>query len=94
MEPLGTVILVAFLDPIRALITFACSFLSRRAYGVLIAATVSAIICETILTGAHVLRYWGQGIVAGFIASLLQAAVLYFAVKALRRRRVVSARQS
>jgi hypothetical protein len=46
----------------------------------------------TILTGAHVWRYWGQGIVAGFIASLPQAAMIYLAVKAMRRRRVVSAR--
>ena len=92
MEPLGAVILVAFLDPIRALITFACSFISRRAPGPLIAATVSAIICETILTGAHVWRYWGQGIVAGFIASLLQAVVLYLALKAMRRSRVASVR--
>ena len=92
MEPLGTVILVALLDPIRALITFTCSFVSRRVPGVLIAATVSAIVCETILTGAHVWRYWGQGIVAGFIASLLQAAVVNLALKAMRRRRVASAR--
>jgi hypothetical protein len=92
MEPLGAVILVAFLDPIRALITFACSFISRKAYGPLLAAAASAIICETILTGAHVWRYWGQGIVAGFIASVLQAAVLYLAVSAMRRRRVSSAR--
>ena len=91
MEPLGAVLLAAFLDPIRALITFACGFLSRRAIGVLLAAVASAVICETILTGAHVWRYWGQGIVAGFIASLLQAAVIYLAVKAMRRRRVVSA---
>ena len=96
MEPLGAVILIAFLDPVRALITFASSFLSRKAYGVLIAAAASAIVCETVLTIAHVSRYWGQGIVAGFIASLLQAAVLYWAVKALRmrRRRVTPARES
>ena len=34
----------------------------------------------------------GPGIVAGFIASLPQAAMIYLAVKAMRRRRVVSAR--
>lgn len=96
MEPLGAVILVALLDPVRALITFAFSFLSRRSYGVLIAAAASAIVCETVLTIAHVSPYWGQGIVAGFIASLLQAAVLYWAVKAMRmrRHRVTSARES
>jgi hypothetical protein len=96
MEPLGAVTLLAFLDPVRALITFACSFLSRKAYGVLIAAAASAIVCETVLTMAHVSRFWGQGIVAGFIASLLQAVALYWAVKAmrLRRRRVASVRES
>jgi hypothetical protein len=87
MEPLATLLVVSFLDPVRALITFGCTFLSRK-HGILVAALASSIVCETILTVAQVWRFWGQGIAAGFIASLFQAVCLVWAVKVVRRRRV------
>ena len=89
MEPLAAVLVVSFLDPVRALITFGCTFLSRR-HGILVAAVASSIVCETILAAAHVWTFWGQGIVAGFIASLLQAVLLVCAIKVVRRGRVAS----
>ena len=92
MEPLAAVLVVSFLDPVRALITFGCTFLSRK-HGILVAAVASSIVCETILAGAHVWSFWGQGIVAGFIASLLQAVVLVCAIKVVRRGRVASRSQ-
>jgi hypothetical protein len=55
---------VSFLDPVRALITFGCTFLSRK-YGVLVAALASSLVCETILAAAQGWRYWGQGILPG-----------------------------
>jgi hypothetical protein len=85
MEPVVPILVVSFLDPVRALITFGCTFLSRR-YGVLVAALASSIICETILAAAQGWRYWGQGILAGFIASLLQAALVLCVVRLVRRR--------
>ena len=87
MEPLATFLVVSFLDPVRALITFGCTFLSRK-HGILVAALASSIVCETILTVAQVWRFWGQGIVAGFVASLFQAVCLVWAVKVVKRRRV------
>ena len=89
MEPLAAIFLVSFLDPVRALITFGCTFLSRK-HGILVAALASSIVCETILTVAQVWRFWGQGILGGGIASLLQAVFLVWAVKLVRRRRVAS----
>jgi F0F1-type ATP synthase assembly protein I len=87
MEPPAAVIAVSFLDPIRALITAGCAYLSRKRYGVLVAATTSAVVCETILTVAQAGRSWGQDLVTGFSASLLQALVLILATRAMRRRR-------
>jgi hypothetical protein len=87
MEPWAAMLVVSFLDPVRALITFGCTFLSRK-HAVLIAALASSIVCETILTAAQGWRYWGQGILAGFIASLLQSVLLVYAVKVVRRHRV------
>jgi hypothetical protein len=90
MDPLAALIIASAFDPVRALITFAFSVLARRTFGLLIAATASAILCETILTSARVWHFWGQGIVAGFIACLIQTAALYWVVKVLRRRRTVA----
>jgi hypothetical protein len=85
MEPVVPMLVASFLDPVRALITFGCTFLSRK-YGVLAAALASSLVCETILAAAQGWRYWGQGILAGFIASLLQAALLFRVVRLVRRR--------
>jgi hypothetical protein len=85
MEPVVPMLVVSFLDPVRALITFGCAFLSRK-YCVIVAALASSLICETILAAAQGWRYWGQGILPGFIASLLQAALLFYLVRLVRRR--------
>jgi uncharacterized membrane protein len=87
MEPWAAMCVVSFLDPVRAMITFGCTFLSRK-HGILIAALASSIVCESILTAAQGWRYWGHGMLAGFVASLLQAVLLVYAVKVMRRRRV------
>jgi hypothetical protein len=91
MDPVTALIVASALDPIRALITFAFSVLARSAVGMLIAATASAVLCETILTTAHVWRFWGQGLVAGFIACVIQAVALYWAMKVMRRRKALAA---
>jgi hypothetical protein len=86
MEPLATVILIPFLDPVRALITFGCTFLSRRSYCVLVAASASEVVCETILTLARMDLPLVQDIAGGFIAALLQATALVWTMRAIRRR--------
>jgi hypothetical protein len=78
-------LVISFLDPVRALITCGCTFLSRK-YRVLVAALASSIVCETILAAVQGWRYWGQGILPGFIASLLQAVLLFCVVRLVRRR--------
>jgi hypothetical protein len=92
MDPLSVLIIASVLDPVRALITAAFGAFARRTTGVLLAAAASAIVCETILTSAHVWHFWGQGIVAGFIACLLQAIAIHWAMEMVRRRRIASAR--
>jgi hypothetical protein len=87
MEPLAAMLVVSFLDPVRALITFGCTFLSRK-HGVLVAALSSSVVCESILIAAQGWRYWGEGMLAGFIASLVQSVLLVYAVKMVRRHRV------
>jgi len=87
MEPLAAMFVVSFLDPVRALITFACTFLSRK-HAVLVTTLASSIVCESILTAAQGWRYWGEGMLAGFIASLVQSVLLVYAVKVVRRHRV------
>jgi hypothetical protein len=92
MDPLSTLIVASVLDPIRALITAAFGAFAHRAIGISLAAAASAIVCETILTSAHVWHFWGQGIVAGFIACLLQAIAIHWAMEMVRRRRFASER--
>jgi hypothetical protein len=93
MDPLSTLIIASVLDPIRALITAAFGAFARRPIGVVLAAAASASVCETILTSAHVWQFWVQGIIAGFIACLLQAVALHWAMKIMHRRgRIASAR--
>jgi hypothetical protein len=87
MEPLAFMFVVSFLDPVRALITFGSTFLSRK-HTVLVATLASSIVCESILTAAQGWRYWTQALLAGFIASLLQAVLLVYAAKVMRRHRV------
>ena len=86
MEILAATLIVSFLDPIRALITFGCVFVLQKSYGVLVAAAASALVCEAILTFGHVV--WGQGLLAGLIASLLQAVVLVLLSRAIHHRSV------
>ena len=86
MEILAATLIVSFLDPIRALITFGWVFVLRKSYGVLVATAASALVCEAILTFGQVPRVWGHDLFAGLIASLLQAVVLVLLSRAIQRR--------
>jgi hypothetical protein len=77
-------IVLSFLDPVRALITFLCLFASRGRWPIVIGGIVSAVICETLLTLLQYTYFWGQGIGAGTAASLLQAALMFRIARSLR----------
>jgi hypothetical protein len=77
MTALST-ILVFTLDPIRVLITLAFLLLARNHWRVFIAAALSAVVCETLLMTLQTTWVWGEGLVVGGIASLLQALILFW----------------
>ena len=93
MELFSLAVLAHLLDPFRALVTFAGVLLWRSPRGILIAAGVSAMVCETLLTTVNFIDdftyEWGDGIGPGLIACLAQAAVLYLLVVLARHRRNV-----
>ena len=93
MELFSLAVLAHLLDPVRALVTFAGVVLWRSPWGMLIAAGITAMVCETILTTAsHIDDFayeWGDGIGPGLIACLAQAAVLYLLLELVCRRREV-----
>lgn len=87
MAYIAAVLLMSFLDPIRALITLAGLFVSRKPWAILFAAGLSAVAVETFLTAMQITRVWGQGLLLGIVASLLQAGLLFLIVRAIRERR-------
>jgi hypothetical protein len=93
VELLPLAVLAHLLDPVRALVTLAGVVLWRGPRAMLLAAGISAIVCETVLTTANVINdfpyRWGEGLVAGVLASLAQAALFYLIVELARQRRDV-----
>jgi hypothetical protein len=91
METFSLAVLAHLADPVRALVTLGGVLLWRNPRAMPIAAGMSAIVCETILTAGSFLDdlvyVWGEGIVAGLVACLAQAALLYLIVELVRRRR-------
>jgi hypothetical protein len=93
MELFTVAVVAHLLDPFRALVTFAGVLLWRSPWVVLIAAGISAVVCETLLTTVNFIDdftyEWGDGFGPGLIACLAQAAVLYLLVVLVRHRRKV-----
>lgn len=83
MAALSTMLIFA-LDPIRVLITLAFLLLARNHWRVFIAAALSAVVCETLLMALQTTWVWGEGLVVGGIASLLQAVILFWAGSLVR----------
>jgi hypothetical protein len=77
-------ILVFTLDPIRGFITLAFLLFARNLLMVFVAAALSALLCETLLMVLQTTWAWGEGLLVGGIASLLQAVILFFAGSFLR----------
>lgn len=78
-------ILISFFDPIRLVITLAVSLCSRQKWIIPVAAMVSAIVIETLLTSMDITRTWGEGILLGMVASGIQALMCYGAVGEFQR---------
>jgi hypothetical protein len=72
-------ILVFTLDPIRVLITLAFLLFARCLWMVLVSAALSALLCETLMMALQTTWAWGEGLLVGATASLLQAIILFFA---------------
>src|SRR5262245_39306373 len=93
MDLFSVAVLAHLLDPVRALVTFAGVLVWRSPWVILVAASVSAIACETILTTVNFIDdftyVWGDGIGPGLIACLAQAGVLFLVVESVRHRRTV-----
>ena len=82
---------VNLIDPIRFIIILLIVLLSKNKWIILIAAVISAVIVETIIIQnlRDVSIYpavWGQGLLVGFIACLIQAWIV-FAVRSWLIRR-------
>lgn len=81
---LGTIV-GKLLDPVSFIVVLIFTLCSKQKYIIFIAALFGAIITESVLTSMQVTRSWGQGIVPGFIASLLHAAFLFWVVGKFRK---------
>jgi uncharacterized membrane protein YraQ (UPF0718 family) len=80
-------LIASFIDPIRFGITLGVSLCSRKWWIVAVAAIVSAIISETLLTSIQTTRQWGDGMLPGIIASVVQAVLCYSVIGIIRRSR-------
>ena len=79
------IIIGKLLDPVSFIVVLVVTLCSKQKYIMIVAALVGAIITESVLTSIQVTRSWGQGIVQGFIASLLHAAFLFWVVGKFRK---------
>lgn len=78
---------VKVLDPISFGLAFLIILFSRNKAIILVSASITAVVIETLLTSSQYTRSWGQGIVPGFIAALIQAGVSYWIVGLFRKKK-------
>jgi hypothetical protein len=72
------------LDPVRVFITLVFLLFARRPSMMFVAAALSTVVCETLLTALQTTWVWGEGLVVGGIASLLQAVLLFWMGRVVR----------
>jgi hypothetical protein len=89
MAALSTILLFT-LDPIRVLITLVFLQVAGYRWRLVIAAALSAVVCETLLVVLQTTWVWGQGLVVGGIASFVQAVILYWVGSVVRNLRTTS----
>ena len=83
------VFLAALLDPIRLVIALLVVLFSRQKWIILVAAAISALAIETLLSSTQHTRTWGQGLPVGSIASLVHASLVF-----LIRARITAKKQT
>lgn len=72
-------ILVArIIDPIGLLVTLGVVLCSRRRWIILVAAAVSSVMVESILTATQILYVWGEGLLFGLVAGIIQASLIFW----------------
>ena len=89
MAVLTGVLLAMLLDPVRLVLTLGVVLFSRKIWIIPIAAICSAVVVETMLTSSQMTRDWGEGIVIGFLASLIQASLIFLVRKGLSKKKAV-----
>lgn len=80
-------LLASLLSPIRLVITLFFVLLTKRKWIVPVAAVISAIAVESLLTASQYTRVWGEGLVIGLMASLIHAYAIYWVRVIIVRRR-------
>ena len=86
MDSIFVLIAAAFLDPVRAGLSLVGVLVSRRPWVIALAAAFSTLVSETILFVLKMTTFWGEVIVPGTIASVLQAVLLFAIVSWVRSR--------
>jgi hypothetical protein len=77
-------VLASFLDPIQAGIVLVVLLVHRGALPVIVAALCATLVCETAMALAAADYVWGELLAPRMVSALLQAAVLWWAVRWLR----------
>jgi hypothetical protein len=78
-------LLAVFLDPVQAALVLAIVLAYRGPQPVIVAGTVAAAVSEAIMVAAASGYPWGEFVLPRLVACLMQAAVLHWIVRAIRR---------
>ena len=81
------VLVAKLVDPIGFGIALVVVLLSRQKWIIFVAAAVSAIAVETLLSSTQYTRTWYQGLPVGFIAGLIHASLVFFIRARITRRK-------
>ena len=85
MDAAFAIVVARIIDPIGFLITLGVVLCSRRRWIILVAAAVSTVLVESILTATQMLYIWGEGLLFGLIAGALQAWLIFWIRSGMKR---------
>lgn len=69
------------LDPIRLLFSYIGARSSTSKWHLILSSLIGAILAEWLLTTTQITRVFGEGIVMGWIGSLLQTFIIFYVFK-------------
>lgn len=76
------------LDPVSLVLCFILLVIKREKWMIGVSAIAAAIASETVITLMLFTRTWGEGLVLGFIASLIHSVLAYWVVGKFRKKPV------